>query len=214
MKNPFVEGDIYFKGFVGDAGTRKLAEIYQEKLAERFSKDYLRNVFCITENSLAFPMTQKSAARTHTHAKEKALPADNEMQVPAKPHPGSTEEKMMFLKSAIAILEEKGYLEIPLGDSGLLGGLWELAQKTLCGFLVDLRKAPIHQETIEVSEWLSYNPYEIDSSGASLLIFRKGDIPDEPLEKIGTLKKEKGKWILRGDGKQCLNRPKKKGIVC
>lgn len=213
MKNPFIDADIFLSGFIGDEGTKKLVEKYPEKLSGRFSKSYLRSVLCWSSEEASVELKTGTAVGDR----------------PA-PHPGSTEEKMMFLQESIEELQQNGFLKIPLNETGLLGGLWKLAEKTRCGFLVDLKEAPIHQETVEVSEWLKLNPYEIDSKGAAIIIIPKNteelfqglsfsntageSVPEGNLSRIGSLHKEKGKWILRGDTKQCLNRPKKKGIEC
>lgn len=54
-------------------------------------------------------------------------------------------------------------------EGGIFGGLWQLAQSNGVGLVIDLKKIPVKQETIEVCEFYDVNPYEL-LSGGSLLI--------------------------------------------
>lgn len=54
-------------------------------------------------------------------------------------------------------------------EGGVFGALWEFAQSSGVGLVVDLKRIPVKQEAIEVSEFFDINPYEL-LSGGSLLI--------------------------------------------
>ncbi|MBQ7944494.1 MAG: hydrogenase maturation factor [Lachnospiraceae bacterium] len=54
-------------------------------------------------------------------------------------------------------------------EGGVFGALWEFAQRSGVGLVVDLKRIPVKQETIEVCEFFDINPYEL-LSGGSLLI--------------------------------------------
>jgi hydrogenase maturation factor len=57
-----------------------------------------------------------------------------------------------------------------VAGGGIFGALWELGERFDVGLQVDLKKIPIKQETVEVCEFFGYNPYEIRSDGALLML--------------------------------------------
>lgn len=61
-----------------------------------------------------------------------------------------------------------------LSNGGILNALWELAGKGNVGIRADLKKIPVRQEIIEVSEFFNINPYQL-LSGGSLLIMVPAD---------------------------------------
>ncbi len=54
-------------------------------------------------------------------------------------------------------------------EGGVFGALWEFAQRSGVGLVVDLKRIPVKQEVIEVCEFFDINPYEL-LSGGSLLV--------------------------------------------
>lgn len=56
-----------------------------------------------------------------------------------------------------------------LGQGGIFGALWEMAERAGVGLEVDLKKIPIKQETVELCEYFDINPYEFYSSGSLLV---------------------------------------------
>lgn len=59
---------------------------------------------------------------------------------------------------------------IAVNEGGIFRALWELASLTGRGFVVDLKKMRIRQETIEVAECFDINPYKLFGEGAYLLL--------------------------------------------
>lgn len=57
----------------------------------------------------------------------------------------------------------------PLGEGGVLKALWEIADRAGLGLSADLRKLPVRQETIEITELFDIDPYRMDSRGAVLI---------------------------------------------
>lgn len=57
----------------------------------------------------------------------------------------------------------------PLGEGGILKALWEIADRAGLGLSAELRKLPIRQETIEITELFDIDPYRMDSKGAVLI---------------------------------------------
>ena len=56
-----------------------------------------------------------------------------------------------------------------LGQGGIFGALWEMAEHAGVGLEVDLKKIPVKQETIEICEFFDINPYELYSAGSLLV---------------------------------------------
>lgn len=59
-------------------------------------------------------------------------------------------------------------------EGGIFGALWELAQESGVGLVIDLKKIPVKQETIEVCEFFDANPYKLLSGGSLLFTTDKG----------------------------------------
>ena len=56
-----------------------------------------------------------------------------------------------------------------VGTDGIFAALWEFAAEAELGLEVDIKSIPIRQETIEITDYLDINPYEISSEGSLLL---------------------------------------------
>lgn len=61
-----------------------------------------------------------------------------------------------------------------ISKGGILGALWEMAERFGIGLEVDLKKIPIRQETVEICNHLDLNPYELLSTGSMLLLAENG----------------------------------------
>ena len=59
-------------------------------------------------------------------------------------------------------------------EGGIFGALWELAQDSGVGLVIDLRKIPVRQETIEVCEFYDINPYKLIAGGSLLITTDNG----------------------------------------
>lgn len=123
-------------------------------------------------------------------------------------------EELSVLKAAeIAAAEGAGYM-VNLSDGGFMAGLWELSKKAERGLDIDLKKVPLLQETIEITEFAGVNPYLMKSEGCLLITARDGDRMAERLmeegifaSKIGFLNDTKDKIIRNGDEIRHLDRP-------
>ena len=123
-------------------------------------------------------------------------------------------EELSVLKAAeIAAAEGAGHM-VNLSDGGFMAGLWELSKKTERGLDIDLKKVPLLQETIEITEFAGVNPYLMKSEGCLLITARDGDRMAERLmeegifaSKIGFLNDTKDKIIRNGDEIRHLDRP-------
>lgn len=148
-------------------------------------------------------------AKAEQEKLEKRLPAyivDN----------GISMEKDISVLAESRIAMEVGALGMhDVSRGGVFAALWELAEKGNIGIEVDLKKIPVRQETIEICEVLSVNPYELYGAGALLIVSDKGNQILHELEKsqipaaiIGKITEENGKVILNGEETRYLDRPK------
>ena len=100
-------------------------------------------------------------------------------------------------------------------EGGVFGALWEMAEASKVGLIVDLKKIPIKQETVEICEFFDLNPYMLMSSGCLLMATDKGNELVEGLEKegisaavIGRVTSGKERVIMNDDEKRYLEPPK------
>ena len=120
-----------------------------------------------------------------------------------------------------SILEEAGvaastgvsYMH-DISRGGVFTALWELAEATGVGFEIDIRKIPVRQETIEVTEVLGLNPYELDGTGSLLIVTEHGEELVNKLEGegipatvIGMVTAGKAKVLHNREEKRYLDRP-------
>ncbi|MCR5720205.1 MAG: hypothetical protein K6F84_06520 [Lachnospiraceae bacterium] len=94
----------------------------------------------------------------------------------------------------------------PLGEGGILGGLREFGIAFDTGFEINLRSIPVRQETVEITDRLDVNPYELRSGGCLILSAKDGEEVVEtlgekniPAAVIGHITKDK-KRILLNEG--------------
>lgn len=106
---------------------------------------------------------------------------------------------------------------LALSEGGIFTALWDLPQRTGTGLLVNLRRIPILQETIEFSNYYDINPYQMSSVGSLLAVF---DSDRKALDYISLLKEKKvfasvighltdnnDKIIRNGEETRYLDRP-------
>lgn len=76
-------------------------------------------------------------------------------------------------EAATAVKSGADYLYV-VREGGVFGGLWELAAVNGVGLVVDLKRIPVRQETIEVCEFFDLNPYELLAGGSLLIVTSNG----------------------------------------
>lgn len=76
-------------------------------------------------------------------------------------------------EAAIAAMSDVSAMQA-VREGGVFGALWELAQGSDVGLVIDLKKIPVKQETIEVCEFFDINPYKLLSGGSLLITTDKG----------------------------------------
>lgn len=98
-----------------------------------------------------------------------------------------------------------------LSKGGVFGGLWELAESSGVGLLIDLRKIPVKQETIEICNFFDINPYEMLSGGSLLCTSKDGnklilDLKEAGIEAsvIGKCTDNNDRVLINGENKRFL----------
>ena len=65
--------------------------------------------------------------------------------------------------------------------------------------MVNIKKIPVKQETIEICEYFDINPYEIDSAGSLLMVTERGEELVLKLQKAGIPAEVIGKTMPGND---------------
>ena len=98
-----------------------------------------------------------------------------------------------------------------LAEGGILAALWRLSEHTKKGFRVDLLSVPLLQETIEITDYLGINPYEMRSAGSLLIVTDEPERMIEALENesipaavIGRMTEDRDKLLMIRDERATL----------
>lgn len=128
-------------------------------------------------------------------------------------------EELSVRKIAGIARENGGEFLYAFSEGGIFAGLWDIAGELKSGLSVDLKKIPIRQETIELSEVLEINPYLIDSTGAVAIItgsaselIRSLENEGIKAESVGTLKAGNDKVLLNDGEVRYIDRPQQDEI--
>ena len=89
-------------------------------------------------------------------------------------------------------------------SGGLYAGLWEVLEKLKKGCVIDHKKIPLAQETVEVLELFKESPYEVSSKGCFLIVSERF-IPDAAL--IGFTNETRDRIMDFGSHKRYLTPP-------
>lgn len=96
------------------------------------------------------------------------------------------QKNYLSIASEAAIALKSGvYTMHDARNGGIFGALWEISRKLGVGLYIDLKKIPIRQETIEICEFYSLNPYELLSGGTLIMLTKEGQKLVEKLEETG-----------------------------
>lgn len=121
---------------------------------------------------------------------------------------------MLALEAIVAAREAGASAMHQIGSGGIFAGLWELTEASDIGMEIDLAKMTIRQETIELCEYYSLNPYQMTSAGSVLMTAEDGDELVKVLElagarasKLGIATDQSARVIASGGEKRYLDRP-------
>lgn len=126
---------------------------------------------------------------------------------------------LMAGEEAYAAYDAAPVIVHDISQGGILSALWDISEKTGMGMDIDLRSVPIKQETVEICEYFSLNPYELLSGGALLIITKEEECVMNALEDagvpaavIGSLNNGRDRILRNNEIKSFLNRPSADGI--
>lgn len=101
-----------------------------------------------------------------------------------------------------------------ISEGGVFAALWDLGEQFGTGLDVDLKKIPIRQETIEICEHLDLNPYQLNGTGAMLILAEDGKAMVKALAEnevsawvIGRTTSLKSRIIRNGEETRYLEKP-------
>lgn len=99
-------------------------------------------------------------------------------------------------------------------EGGIFAGLWEMTEKLKSGMSIEIKKIPIRQDTIELSEVLQLNPYLLDSTGAVMIVAKNGQALSEKLNAegidaafVGSLNEGNDRVLLNDGEVRYIDRP-------
>lgn len=127
-----------------------------------------------------------------------------------------TENAMNISKEAV-LLAEKYDIKImhDLSRGGIYSAIWQLSEKVGMGVEVYLDKISIRQETIEVCELFTINPYKLISNGAFFAVCENAkklvaELRNDGINAsiVGKLREDFDKVILKGEEKRYVEPPK------
>lgn len=114
----------------------------------------------------------------------------------------------------ITVCRRHGAVLHNLSEGGVLAGLWEFLEHVGLGMDIDMKKIPICQETVELTEFFGLNPYQMLSTGSYLAAVQDGQALVEELEQIGVPAvvigktiADKARIIRRDEEVRYLDRP-------
>lgn len=109
-------------------------------------------------------------------------------------------EPEVFVGTECNILKECGICHAhDVAEGGVFGAVWELAERLHAGVELDLKKIPILQETVEISEYFDVNPYQLKGDGAVLFLTHESDIVIKKLKEQGIIATVIGKMTDSND---------------
>lgn len=101
-----------------------------------------------------------------------------------------------------------------IGSGGIFAALWNLAEASHIGLVVERSKMSIDQETVEICEYYNLNPYCMTSAGSFLVVTPNGEALVNRLEqegirasRLGVTTDENARVITSGEETRYLDRP-------
>ncbi len=177
--------ELVAAGYAGYAGSRRIAEERSEELARWFSKAYIRDL------QKKDPMADAL----------RSLSGRQQAEAPRGSFPNWTDWGATEWEEA--------------GEGGIYTALWNLSGAYRLGFMVDLRRIPVKQGTIELCERYALNPYRLLSDGCVVLVSDNGGRLVQRLEAegiaaavIGSVRPDIVREIFYGDVHGFMERPR------
>lgn len=101
-----------------------------------------------------------------------------------------------------------------VSEGGIFAALWELAERAGVGLIIDMKKLPLRQETVEVCECCNVNPYQLLSGGCLVMTTEDGQGLVESLHArqipaviVGKVTDSNDRILMNEDEVRYLDRP-------
>ncbi len=98
---------------------------------------------------------------------------------------------------------------------GILEALWTLSERLGRGFDIDLRRIPLRPETVEITERLSENPYELACNACFIVASPRGSALQRICREagvyaciVGETRQDRDKLLHSGEHVTYLNKPR------
>lgn len=121
---------------------------------------------------------------------------------------------LSVLPEAAAAMESGVCAMHDASEGGVFAALWELAEGAGVGLTIDLKKLPLRQETVEVCEFCSINPYQLLSGGCLIMTAEDGQGLVEGLHArqipaviVGKVTDKSGRLLLNEEEVRYMDRP-------
>ncbi len=125
------------------------------------------------------------------------------------------EKHLSIIEEAATAIKSGATAMHVVREGGIFGALWEFAQRSGVGLVVDLKRIPVKQETIEVCEFFDINPYELLSGGSLLIAADNGmdivaALQQQGIEAaiIGKVNDSNDRVVINGEEKRFLESAK------
>ncbi|MDD2957838.1 MAG: AIR synthase-related protein [Lachnospiraceae bacterium] len=106
-----------------------------------------------------------------------------------------------------------------VSSGGIFGALWEMTEAAGVGMEADLKKLPVRQETIEISDFFGINPYQLYGQGALLFGTEEGgalvlalQAAGIPAAVIGRTTAGNDRILRNGEEQRFLERPQQDAL--
>ena len=95
-------------------------------------------------------------------------------------------KSLVSIEEDARIALENGALGLhDVSFGGIFAALWDIAARYKFGFEIDLKKIPIRQETVEITNHLGVNPYLLVSGGSLIMLSDDGEALVRSFEQAG-----------------------------
>ncbi len=203
--------DLVLISSIAISGTLKIASSKKSEIlvhhTQYFSKDFFNRAFFKKYEKASELLDEKYIKSTSL---ETYLSENSENLSP-----------ILYNDKAIEIAKSfKDTFIYPLGSKGINQALWNIAKENSVGIFMDIDNVPISRETIELSDFYSINPYELESFGAIIIATRDTRLLMKALDEAGiensliaSCRKEKKVMIYGNNIKRTLKPPKIDSIL-
>ncbi len=132
---------------------------------------------------------------------------------------GSFDKYLSVIPEAATAIKSGACAMHDASEGGIFAALWELAEGAGVGLIIDLKKIPLRQETVEVCECCGVNPYELLAGGCLIMTTQDGpglvtalEAEEIPAAVIGRITDSNDRIIRNEEEIRYMDQPKRDEI--